>query len=220
MPDLTSLRCHCNNCARPTIHDIVATRVVEYDSGGDNSDLPPFWWKDRYEMLQCRGCGSVCLRDIYEDVTGKQISYFPPPVSRRSPAWRSQLPSEIREVLEETYVALHNDGRRLALMGARTLVDMLIVDKVGDAGSFQEKLVQLQSAGMISARGREVLAVALDAGNAAAHRGYKPDPEDLSAVIDIVENLLQATYHLNKVAARIKLSTPTRTVRGKPKPKR
>jgi len=102
------------------------------------------------------------------------------------------------------YTALHNDGRRLALMGARTLVDMLMLKEIGDVGSFEKKLKELETRGVISARGREFLSVALDFCNAAAHRGYKPAPDDLDAVMDIVENLLAATYHLSKVSAGVK----------------
>jgi hypothetical protein len=117
----------------------------------------------------------------------------------------------MRELSEEIYVALQNNGRRLALMGARTLVDMLMQKEIGDLGSFERKLEELEKHGLISTQGRDVLSVALDAGNAAAHRGYKPEEGDLNAVMDIVENLLEATYHLSKVAASVKKSTPTRS---------
>ena len=93
-------------------------------------------------------------------------------------------------------------------MGARTLVDMLMLEEVGDAGTFREKLKALLDRGIISERGTEVMEVALDAGSAAAHRGYNPDAEILSAVMDIVENVLQATYHLKRLALTVKRSTP------------
>ena len=99
------------------------------------------------------------------------------------------------------------------MMGARTLVDLVIVDKVGDVGTFAEKLKKLESEKYISGKNREVLEAALDAGNAAAHRGYSARPAQVNAVMDIVENLLQAVYVLPSMAQDLKKSTPARPPR-------
>jgi Domain of unknown function (DUF4145) len=202
-------RCHCNNCGRDTDHWLVESRVVE-DAEAVN-DVAHFWWADTYAMLQCRGCGSVCLRHLYEDAEGeKALTYYPPPISRRAPLWRWKLPDATTELLNEIYVALHNDSRRLALMGTRTLVDMLLLQEVGDAGTFDARLKALREKGVVSEKNREVLSVALDAGSAAAHRGYKPGREEIEAVLDIVENILQATHHLSQLAEDLRKKIPTR----------
>ncbi len=95
-------------------------------------------------------------------------------------------------------------------MGARTLVDMAILDKVGDVGTFVEKLKALESKGFISKRNREVLSAALDAGSATAHRGHKFEAAQVHQVMDIVENLLQSIYVLERAAQKIKTATPPR----------
>jgi hypothetical protein len=95
-------------------------------------------------------------------------------------------------------------------MGARTVVDMLLMDKVGDLGTFSEKLTQLEGDGFVGRKNREFLGAALDAGNAAAHRGYQPKKEHLDHVMDIVENVLQAVYILEEAADELKKSTPAR----------
>jgi len=95
-------------------------------------------------------------------------------------------------------------------MGARTLVDMAIIDKVGDVGNFGQKLEALEDHGFVSKRNCEVLSAALDAGNATAHRGHKFEARDVNQVMDIVENLLQAIYVLEKAAQKIKTATPPR----------
>lgn len=94
------------------------------------------------------------------------------------------------------------------MMGARTLLDMLMVQKVGDVGSFKQKLKKLQAGGFVSADNVEILDAALDAGNAAAHRGHAPNASDVNTVMDIVENLLQAVYVLPDMAQRLKETTP------------
>lgn len=96
------------------------------------------------------------------------------------------------------------------MMGARTLVDMAVLDKVGDAGNFQQKLQALEDKGFIGQRNREVLAAALDAGNASAHRGHEFNADEVNQVMDIVENLLQAIYVLEPAARKIKTATPPR----------
>ena len=203
------LRCHCNNCGRDTDHLMLQKCVVEDGEAVDDKAF--FSWTDTYEMLQCRGCSAVCLRHFYEDVAGdKTVTYYPPPVSRRAPSWRWRLPAGMRELLHEIYVALFSDSRRLAMMGARTLVDMLMLEEVGDSGTFDGRLKALRDKGIISERNREVLSAALDAGSAAAHRGYKPDREEIEAVLDIVENVLQATHHLPQVAEELRKKTPPR----------
>ena len=80
------------------------------------------------------------------------------------------------------------------MMGARTLVDMVILEKVGDVGTFKDKLKALEKAGYVSSQGREVLYAALDLGSAAAHRGHAPTETEVQSVMDIVENMLQAVY--------------------------
>jgi len=95
-------------------------------------------------------------------------------------------------------------------MGARTLVDMAIIDKVGDVGTFEQKLKALQDGGFVSKRNAAVLAAALDAGNASAHRGHQFKSNAVNQVMDIVENLLQAIYVLEPAAEEIKTATPPR----------
>lgn len=55
--------------------------------------------------------------------------------------------------MDEVYIALHSDSRRLAILGARTLLDMVALDKVGDCGTFEEKLNALSDKGLILQRG-------------------------------------------------------------------
>ncbi len=108
------------------------------------------------------------------------------------------------------YRSLDADNRSLPMMGARTLVDMLIVEKVGDVGTFKQKLDTLAARGFIGTAQVEILDAALDAGSAAAHRGHTPSFEEVNAVMDIVENLLKAVYVLPDMAKSLKKTTPPR----------
>jgi hypothetical protein len=98
-------------------------------------------------------------------------------------------------------------------MGTRTALDMLLLDKIGDVGSFPQKLEQMEKAGHLGRQNREYLAAALDAGNAAAHRGFQPEEQLLMHVMDILENLLQAVYVLASAAKELKKATPPRRLK-------
>ncbi len=112
--------------------------------------------------------------------------------------------------MKEVYTALDANSRALSMMGARAVVDIVLVAQVGDSGGFAAKLKLAEEAGTLSKKNREVLDAALDAGSAAAHRGHVAKTEDVHAVIDIVENLLQAEYHLKSLADRLRETTPAR----------
>jgi hypothetical protein len=119
-------------------------------------------------------------------------------------------------VLDEIYRSLDANNSRLPMMGARTIVDMVMVEKVGDLGSFAAGLKALEKEGFVSPKNREVLEAVLDAGSAAAHRGHAAKMENVNTTMDIVENMLQAVYVLQDAAQKLKQSTPPRPAR-KPK---
>ena len=216
----TETKAPCRECHRETSQKVIKLHRV----GGSeyvDEQIGEISWANVYEMLECRGCGTVTLRDTYwfSEDPEEQVTYYPPSVSRVMPQWRSQLKSwTLRELMDEIYSALGADRRRLATMGARTLVDMVLVDKVGDLGTFGQKLAGLEKAGFIARQGREYLEAALDAGNAAAHRGHKPSSAQLNHVMDIVENVLESVYVLEDAAAELKRTTPPKPSKAKSVP--
>jgi hypothetical protein len=209
-------RLHCNHCRNVTEHRFLKT--VE-----DNGETEEgYWWSTTYDMLQCCGCREVVLRRTFffseDPEQTPAVHYFPPFVSRHPPSWQYDIPQKIRAVLDEVYRSLDADTHSLPMMGARALVDMLMVEKVGDVGSFKQKLDTLAADGFIGTTQVNVLDAALDAGGAAAHRGHIPSESEVNAVMDIVENLLHAVYVLPDMAKSLKKTTPPRPkVKGKKK---
>ena len=163
-------------------------------------------------MLECCGCEDICLQKVFDfsEWDGVDINYFPPQTSRAVPKdWLNHLPEEMGDLLLEVYIALNADSRRLALMGARALVDLYMSEKLGDVGGFAKKLKKLEEEGFVSKVNKEYLEAALEAGHAAAHRGHEAKAAEVSHVMDIVENLLQ-NYVLEKGAAALRAATPQR----------
>lgn len=204
-------RIHCNVCSHKTQH----VQLHEHRQHGSEEVAPDFSvdWSEHYVMYECCGCREVVVRRrtyFSEWDPGEfKEAYYPPRIARRLPVWRAYLSDDLVQMLEEVYGALQADSRSLAMMGARALVDMVILNEVGDVGSFVQKLDFLEAKGILSTRQRDILAAALDVGNAAAHRGHRPKEEHVQHVMEIVENLLHQTT-LGSLAKELKKATPKR----------
>jgi len=205
---------HCNQCLRETRHEIITIRELH-----ESEDVEPGFsidWVTTNTMLECRGCGNVMLRRrlVSHDVDVDDTNYYPPPISRQIPRWQYKLPNDLRDLLKESYMALQAGGKRLAIMGARSLIDLFMNITLGDIGGFEQKLEALVKNGYLSEQNRSVLEAALEAGHAVAHRGHEPKTDDVNLVFDIVENMLQ-TMVLKKESEELKKSTPKRTKSNK-----
>ena len=210
------VRSHCNRCGQETKHDVLMERKHSASEMVDPYHGVEVSWSITYSMLECRGCEEVnlcraewCSED--DPMDQRPRTYFPPRVSRRKPAWvdRLAVPEEYEGLLDEVYVALHADSRRLAAMGARALIDAFINRRVGDQGDFEKGLVKLVTDGLITGESKAIVKTAVNAGNASAHRGHCPSSQDLNVVIDIVENLIQNEL-LKEPAQTLKANTPQR----------
>ena len=208
-------RSHCNQCAQETKHVVLTSRRVNGSEELEN--IGPIKWWDQYDLLECCGCESVSMRHTsYFDPTNETtVTIYPSQVTRRRPHWLHEVPAPVRALMNQVYQALDANSRTLALMGTRAALDMVLTEAVGDKGTFAAKLDALQDGGAIGSKNKSFLEAALDAGSAAAHRGYQPTADDVNAVMDIVENLLQAVYHLKTLAEKLKRSTPARNIRAK-----
>lgn len=219
-PERPLERVHCNDCGRQTQHAVLSEHI-QRDS--EELDSPPGYeisWRTRWTMLECRGCTSVCLRRAASDSesdTGRNydeyITFFPPPTWRELPDWAGRLRDDEQALLKEVYVALQADSRRLAMMGARALVD-IVMNREGDQGSFATGLNALVERGLIGTVQKDVLNAALDVGHAASHRGHQPSRDDVGTVMDIVEHLLLAEV-LASTAADLRSRTPPRPPRAR-----
>jgi len=82
----------------------------------------------------------------------------------------------------------------LALSGIRTLVDRYIVKKIGDIGNFKDKLKKMLVEQHINQQQYNLLGTVIEAGNAAGHRGFKPDKEMLDNLLMVVEDIMSLEY--------------------------
>ena len=177
---------HCSQCLRSTRHAVIERRQLKEREELENGEYV-IDWVTTYTMLECNGCGDVVLRRnlFSDDVDVDETTYYPPLVSRQIPRWTHDLPPELRELLKETYTALHAGSKRLAMMGARSLVDQFMTSTLGDVGGFEKKLDGLTTRGLLSQQNKGVLEVALEAGHAVTHRGHAPGVDDVNIVFEV-----------------------------------
>lgn len=193
-PDAAILS-HCNECGQETRHDQILH--LERKRTDENRSDGPYEIGTLWNVFQCRGCEEVTLYRSrwYSNGMNERDDegmYFPPRVSRHKPDWvrRLDLPEEYRDLLDETYLALHAGCRRLAMMGARALIDAFLTKNVGDRGTFKQGLAALVEEQFLVEQQREILETAVEVGNASAHRGHHPNSGTVDTVMDIVENLI------------------------------
>jgi hypothetical protein len=204
------VKSYCNQCGRETNHTVL---YIEETSKGILGQ--------RYEMLKCRGCMEVSFRRVRTSKTEERaIVHYPPRIKRRRPKWieytkwifddNHHIPSAIWSIMEEVYVALENNSRRLAAMGIRAALEAVMIDKIGDQGTFNRNLDALQREHYLSLRQRDDLETILEAGHAAIHRGWRPSTEQINTLLDITESLIESIYVHGPSAERLEREVPKR----------
>ena len=194
---------HCPRCNQNLNADIVASewRKEQWDEDGYGKMEEI----NTYRILRCRGCETLYVQRTYwfsESQDPPHVTYWPPPPA---PDWAHQLDdATLRNLLREVYGALNAGHRVLAAIGARTALDCaMVLNGAEEAFGLGEKIGQLRKAGIISEHERQMLSKLTDAGGAAAHRGWKPQPEDLTTLIDGMESFLRRTLELKNVVDTI-----------------
>lgn len=206
----------CYNCDNETNQELLLDEfelnpqeIIQRNDEGDESTSMWMLVGGIWMVSKCLGCEKINFKHISRsspDKSEDKIFYFPRKSIRKTPHWVSKLPIKYLEILHEIYVTVNEELHILSLTGIRTLLDIFIVSKIGDVGTFKQKVTKLVDAGIITSNKATVLETLIEAGNASAHRGYKPDKETLFQILDIVENLLQSEIvdrSLNDIKGKI-----------------
>lgn len=214
-----NVKSYCYNCDKETNQEVlfkdikIAPReIVGRNEEGDESESVWEVVGNNWMIQKCLGCEEFNFKHVTRCMPSgenDEIFHFPKKAIRKYPYWIIKLPLPHFHLMHEIYTAVNENLFVLALSGTRTLLDTYIVDKIGDIGTFKQKLDKLISEKFISASKAKVLEAAIEAGNAATHRGYRPDKETLFQILDIVDNLMQSEI-VDRAAKSIKEKTPSR----------
>ncbi len=225
----TTRKGHCPKCVDERVSDVVALHKAPWEDREHG-----IWGEQNYFVLRCRGCEAVYFQreelfseDIelgidpqtgeYEERLRPSILHWPLPVPRPKPEWLWKIgDAELRSVLEEAYAAANADLRVLATIGTRTALDRaFVLNGAVETAPFVQKITAIQQRGVISQEEKDLLNTCTDAGNAAAHRSWKPTPEMLNALLDGVEAFLHRVFVLNRELSVLRTKIPPKKRRAK-----
>lgn len=188
-----------------------------------------------YCILQCCGCDTAFFRSTeyhsesvnygYDRFTGEEyreadldIKYWPSPAARERPDWLilvESFNSNLYSIVEQTYRAIDNNILTLAAIGIRTSVECSAnAFGINTNQSFQKILIDLEKEGRIGESEKDLLVTVVEAGNAAAHRGWSPKIDQFDILMAVVEQFLHRNIVLQAQAGDIRSTVPTR----EPKP--
>jgi hypothetical protein len=211
-------KAHCNTCGGNRNHEVVHSETTSWRDDDHNVS-----GSDEYETLKCLGCENIKLRHTswFSEDHESTVNYFPPAIFRPRPKWMEQLwielPAEdvfVDKLLQEIYVAIHNNLRSLAAMGVRSLVEKVMVSKAGDKGSFLKNIAEFERLGYVSRIQRERIEAILEAGHAAIHRDFSPTTKDVITLVDIAEHIVETVYLHESKVNELRKRVPPRN--GKP----
>lgn len=219
----------CSECGGERNCDILG----DYDDRDSDGDMS---WSTHWHLLRCRGCEHVFVQtvstnsediDYYYEEDGstgghycETIAYWPALSTRSSPVWLNQISipgkdcSLLNTYLNELYGALNSDLNTLSAIGIRTSFDMAAeLLGVEESRTFKQKLEALVASNHIGALGLERLETLIEAGNASAHRGWRPKAEDLEIMMEVLEHFIHDAFVAPEKMKR--LDAKAATVKGK-----
>ena len=229
-------KAECSNCGGMRNCDILGMHSERV--GDDNYQEDTTWY-----ILKCRGCDQVFVQTVstnsddydsfYEEdgSTGtthnETIKYWPALSKRKKPEWMSDygIDGDLNAAMVELYGALENDLRMLAATGIRTTYDIASeLLGIDPSLTFAEKLDALVSSGRIGSLDKDRLETMVDAASASAHRGWRPMPNDLNTMMDVLEHFVHESFvtpalktKLDAEAAKVKKTVPPKPPRAKKK---
>ena len=207
------LRAHCSACNGDRNCEIKG----HHPERGEDVHAQINWAVDWF-LLTCCGCDHVFVQTVssnseeyvsFQDHNGQEIAEhfesidtWPARSKRKIPDWFEQkfVETDIPDTnaldssLKELYSALDKDLVVLASIGIRTSFDIASEILGVDAEkTFKQKLDALVCKGHITEADREHIETLVDAGSAAAHRGWKPSLRDLGTLMGVLENFIYGT---------------------------
>ncbi|MEW8348461.1 MAG: DUF4145 domain-containing protein [Candidatus Thiodiazotropha taylori] len=136
--------------------------------------------------------------------------FFNDDTSDGKPVWYDYLGDTQKALILEIDSALSNKLEALPTIGLRTLLETIMVEKIGDTGSFAKKVELFTEEGYVTLKMSEALIHVLDAGNASAHRAYFPSRDDLMTCVELVKHLIHGIYILRPRVEKVADNTPKR----------
>jgi len=201
--DYKTIDCYCSVCKHRT-HHIVLGEGVNVSPDED------YFYRETLRVVKCCGCDNVSFdkevedesnvqytQEGYEELVTEHISY---PFKENSiePLRSWDIPSLVKNAYNESVDSLNNGNLLLAAIWFRATVEALCLQKGIDTGKLVTKINKLRDKGIITAADCERLHEARFMGNESAHQIEKPDREHVMMVLEVINNILNNLYIIDK----------------------
>lgn len=173
----------CKKCEAPILH------IDTYKLKNSKEDIQKLGNEYKELHLSIKNKGS-CKSHEYKGFLYPNFDTG----SLKEKKWSFNLPKEDMLLYFEVITAWDKGLFILALSGIRTLVDRYIVKKIGDTGNFKDKLKKMLAEQHINQQQYNLLDTVIEAGNAAGHRGFKPEKEMLENLLMVFEDMMSLEY--------------------------
>lgn len=205
MPEKT-FKAPCPTC-RGICNTLVHGEIQkEWSNAVDSFNLS--YGQDSHKLLECCGCGTVFYykdswgsehgdNDIYGKFTPTHfIETVPAPEHPKlKPDWLLEIHKKdqiLFFILDEVYTAYEHGSFILASTGLRTAFDHSCAHiGIPNAYSMEQKVKDVFVKGYVSETERDQLRIVIEAGNAAAHRGWRPDKSAFESLLHVAEKFIQ-----------------------------
>lgn len=200
---MNKIDCYCPVCKQKTHHEILG----EGDNYAPNNE---YYYKETCRVVKCCGCDHVSF-DLeileesnieyndqgYEELIPVHTSY-PIKENQIVPLRSWEIPPLIGKAYRESVEALNNGSLLLASIGFRATIEALCNEKGFDKGTLITKINKLREKGVITAADCERLHEARFMGNESAHQIQEPDREHILIVLEVVNNILNNLYVIDR----------------------
>lgn len=172
-----------------------------------------FYWRSSWDSEDWDGrIGANGEEEIYHPVT--VTTYPSPEKADKRPDWIwnvSTIDPQLATILSQTYDAYDAGALILAAVGLRTALDRATEFLKIDPGlSLEQKVKGLRERGFIGETEGNILATVVEAGSAAAHRGWSPDAAEFRTLLTALEQFVGRTVVSGQSALEIKAKIPPR----------
>ncbi len=198
----------CRKCSSQTVHTVLCERLSGREDGFYHDE-------NTWQILQCNGCLSMGFRHLYEDfevgteneegelVPRTEVALYPRALRNHRRLVTYLLPRLIRRVYEQTLSAYGEGAFVLASIGLRATIEAICGELKVVGTSLEKRIDKLFKEGHVSNADKKRLHAIRFLGNDAAHEIAEPEESELRVALEIVENLLNSVFILEKRAEKL-----------------
>lgn len=192
---------YCAKCLQKTKHSALFTKSIE------DKDEHMHYGTGSYYVLECNGCEEISFRkdyhdymSTYEDDEGRElcdidIKIYPSQLENHKilePLY--YLPEKIKNVYEQTILALKGESKLLAGVGFRAVIEAICIEEKIKGFNLEQKINNLAKNRLITEKEAERLHTIRFLGNDSVHEIEIPSDRKLYMVLNIIEHLLKNIY--------------------------